>query len=531
LLQRILDRATALTGSADSSVMLYDEKKEVLYFAHATGPSAATVLERWGKNSDRGIPIAGSKAGKVFATGLSVIVNAATEDPNHFKDVDSETERPTESMICVPMSVMGKRIGVVQLLNKQDARYTPRDVLLLEHFAEQAGVAIRNAQLFHELMAHMGFYAAWSEEQGPLELLSEVARPAWNEVLSVLFAGMRGFTQLCHVIGDPQRVQQILNEFLGMLADAVIRRRGVVNKFHGDGLVALFRGPQHVARAVECAGDIVQSFGDFRARLDERINAQLGFLDVGVGVATDSVILGSVGSAAVRSFGAVGTAVNLASHLMEHARGGRRILVDKMTFRAARAMVEEFEGPQPFVLKKPGQEIGHPFELFHIKSLSGFGPERRDSPPAARATVDIFISYSHKDKAWLDQLQIHLKPYVRAGSVRTWDDTRIGVGAQWRAEIKRALASAKVAVLLVSPDFLDSEFVAANELPPLLMGEKERGLKILWVPLSASSYDETEIGAYQAALEPTQPLDRMTKGEQNKALVELCKKIKAATGP
>lgn len=85
-----------------------------------------------------------------------------------------------------------------------------------------------------------------------------------------------------------------------------------------------------------------------------------------------------------------------------------------------------------------------------------------------------------------------------------------------------------MAVLLVSPHFLGSEFIANNELPPLLAAAEDKGMRILWVPLSASSYDETPIGAYQAVIDPQRPIDVMTLPEQNAALVRVCKQIKSA---
>ena len=86
-------------------------------------------------------------------------------------------------------------------------------------------------------------------------------------------------------------------------------------------------------------------------------------------------------------------------------------------------------------------------------------------------------------------------------------------------------------MLLVSPDFLFSDFIADHELPPLLKAAEDDGLAIVWIPVSASSYEETEIAVYQAAHDPAKPLDCLDAVEQNRALVEICKKIKAAVDP
>jgi predicted acylesterase/phospholipase RssA len=140
----------------------------------------------------------------------------------------------------------------------------------------------------------------------------------------------------------------------------------------------------------------------------------------------------------------------------------------------------------------------------------------------------VFISYSHKDREWLEKLQIYLKPYMRNASIAIWDDKEIKSGAKWQQEIENALASAKVAVLLVSPDFLASDFIADRELPTLLDAAESRGLTILWVPLRHSAYKETEIARYQAAsgCDPSHPLSSLPEHEQDRVFLALCEEIK-----
>src|SRR5262249_30365989 len=147
-------------------------------------------------------------------------------------------------------------------------------------------------------------------------------------------------------------------------------------------------------------------------------------------------------------------------------------------------------------------------------------------PLAIKSQPRVFFSYSHKDKKWLELIRTGLKPVVQSDLL--WDDTKIKAGAKWREEIQGGIASATAAVLLVSPDFLASDFIAKNELPPLLKAAEKKGLTILWVHVRHSMYKHTPIEAYQATHDVGQPLAGMQKSKRDKEIVKICEQIKTA---
>src|SRR5262245_41221940 len=138
----------------------------------------------------------------------------------------------------------------------------------------------------------------------------------------------------------------------------------------------------------------------------------------------------------------------------------------------------------------------------------------------------VFVSYSHTDNEWLKRVQIHLKDLTRRGLVELWDDTKIQSGAQWQEDIKGALESAKVAVLLISADFIASNFIAEDELPPLLAAAEKDGVIILPLILSPSRYEKIEsLSKYQSVNPPSKPLAGLPKVEQEAYLVKLSEDV------
>jgi hypothetical protein len=146
------------------------------------------------------------------------------------------------------------------------------------------------------------------------------------------------------------------------------------------------------------------------------------------------------------------------------------------------------------------------------------------APPSAQRRDGVFVSYSHKDRKWLTLLQTHLKPYVRSG-IRVWDKTKIAPGSRWREEIESALSTASVAVLLVSPNFLASDFIDEQEMPRILHAAENEGLVVLWIPVEESAYTKTWIRHVHAAHSPGRPLATLRAPVRNQALVAIAKHI------
>ncbi len=115
----------------------------------------------------------------------------------------------------------------------------------------------------------------------------------------------------------------------------------------------------------------------------------------------------------------------------------------------------------------------------------------------------VFISYSHRDRAWKDRLVQHLAVLEREGRIELWEDGRIRAGTPWLSEIEAAIARAKVAVLLVSVDFLNSGFIRDSEVPVILARQQAEGLHV--VPVIARSCGWTKV-AEIASLQ-ARPLD------------------------
>ncbi len=138
----------------------------------------------------------------------------------------------------------------------------------------------------------------------------------------------------------------------------------------------------------------------------------------------------------------------------------------------------------------------------------------------------IFISYSHEDEFWLKRLMDFLKPLIRE-DVHVWNDTMIPAGSDWKKAIEDAIYHSRVAVLLVSQNFIASEFIYREELPYILENTS-RGLTVIWIAVGYSMFLQTPLAQFQAGNDPARPLQSLSDADRDKVLVDIANKIASA---
>jgi len=233
-----------------------------------------------------------------------------------------------------------------------------------------------------------------------------------------------------------------------MLAEQVLTHGGVVNKFLGDAVLAFFRKENGPTQAVRCAFGMLERFESLRQRWGESSNQDLEYLDLGIGIATDRVALGAFGSASVRDFTAIGTAVNRAAAFEHAARDGRRVLVDRRTWDAAREIIADYAEPERFELRKPGQGVGVVYWQYHLKRLK---PD---------LVVRIFISHSHLDRVYVEREVTHnLKQF---GTETWYSNTDLIPGENYIETIQAGLLRSDWFVVVVSARSVASDWVRAE---------------------------------------------------------------------
>lgn len=176
-------------------------------------------------------------------------------------------------------------------------------------------------------------------------------------------------------------------------------------------------------------------------------------------------------------------------------------------------------------------ECGKSYEMVNVRQLIDDVLSPQKPTNNMRNKKKIFVSYSHNDKLFLERLQTHIKVLEKEGvELELWSDTQIKAGALWREEIENALVSAGVAVMLVSTDFLASDFIRDRELPPLLEAAQNNGTTILSLILKPCRFAKSPLSVFQAVNAPNVPMAELSESDQEKEYLKLVARIEELLG-
>lgn len=192
-----------------------------------------------------------------------------------------------------------------------------------------------------------------------------------RRLVTVLFADVTGFTALSERM-DVEEVSVLLNDCFGGLISAILKYEGTIDKFIGDGIMAIFGAPlaheNDPERAIRCALDMMAEIERFNLR--SAVNAPTS-LGLHVGLHSGWVIAGNVGNDLRMDYSVIGDTVNLASRLVEIAPRGEIHLTED-TYRLVERVVQ-VDGPIPKIFRGKTE----PVSIYRLKGLRGATEQRR----------------------------------------------------------------------------------------------------------------------------------------------------------
>jgi PAS domain S-box-containing protein len=193
--------------------------------------------------------------------------------------------------------------------------------------------------------------------------LDELKLRGERQTITTLFADIRGFTTFSEAQG-PELVVQVINRYFDLAAQAVREHYGIIDKYLGDAVMALFNPPllareTHAWDAVQAAWQLKEAIKGFHSEVEpeERLN-------LGVGICTGEAVVGNVGTLDRMEYTAIGDSVNVAKRLQENAAAGQ-ILMSRSTWEQVKEQVHA--NPLPAVTLKGRQTLTEVFELVAIK--------------------------------------------------------------------------------------------------------------------------------------------------------------------
>lgn len=238
-----------------------------------------------------------------------------------------------QSVICAPLMANGQPFGVLYIdTHKSRQVFGPDDIDLLNAIAVQTSMALDNAtahdRLMKEALAREA-YGRFLPDHIVNEILSSpgsLKLGGTNLTATILFADVRGFTPLSEKL-QPEEIVELLNDYFTNMTDIIFSHEGLLDKYIGDGLMALFG----VAYAQESAPvNAAKAAIDMQRRmvhLREKFLEMFGHsISIGIGINTGTITVGYIGSNRRMEYTGIGDAVNLAARLESNTKPSQIII-------------------------------------------------------------------------------------------------------------------------------------------------------------------------------------------------------------
>jgi adenylate cyclase len=287
-------------------------------------------------------------AGYVAARGEAIVVNDTEKSSHFFPVIDGVSGFTTHSALCVPMISQGRVIGVIEVLNKINGEFSIDDKDLLQAIATSVSIALENARLYKETVSmaeHERDVRQMFQKFVPKEVLDKIihgsanGKPIIEEIrtITLLNIDIRGFSQTAMQIGS-QKTVSLLNRFFSAMGGIVFKHHGIVDKYLGDGFLALFGAPvastEDADNAVAAAFEMKHSLPAVNKYLTEKLGAAV---TMGISIHTGEVVVGNIGFEKKMDYTVIGDSVNTVFRLQNLTKSiPNGILISDHTLRAVR---------------------------------------------------------------------------------------------------------------------------------------------------------------------------------------------------
>jgi len=277
---------------------------------------------------------------KVMRDRVALLSQDAASD-EQFAGVDSIVSQGVRSTICAPL-VAETRVHGALYADRLDpfAAFKPDDLELISAVAAQTAIAVENARAHERLAREEVARANYSRFLPEYVVKQMLENPdsfklgGLSQTITILFADIRGFTRISEH-APPEKIVGLLNRYFSAMTDIIFAHGGTLDKFLGDGLMALFGAPtvtpDDASNALNAAVAMQRRLMGINRELREEGFPEIG---VGMGLHTGEVIVGYIGSDRRSEYTAIGDTVNTSSRLESNALGGE-ILISDATARAA----------------------------------------------------------------------------------------------------------------------------------------------------------------------------------------------------